>query len=209
MWYWVKTPLLVKKIFPNQIWNIPTEDKAVYLTFDDGPYVGVTDEVLKILKQYDAKATFFCIGGNVANNPGLFQKITTEGHSIGNHSMTHQMGWGKSKKTYLKDIRRAEKLINSNLFRPPYGKINFKSNKTLQKKYKIIMWDIIAGDFDEKCSVEQMVKNVVLNLEKGSIIVLHDNKKFQKKMFAALPLIIENIQKNGFKLKGIPFSPLR
>jgi peptidoglycan/xylan/chitin deacetylase (PgdA/CDA1 family) len=181
MWYWVKTPLLVKKIFPNQIWNIPTEDKAVYLTFDDGPYVGVTDEVLKILKQYDAKATFFCIGGNVANNPGLFQKITTEGHSIGNHSMTHQMGWGKSKKIYLKDIQRAEKLINSNLFRPPYGKINFKSNKTLQKKYKIIMWDIIAGDFDEKCSVEQMVKNVVLNLEKGSIIVLHDNKKFQKK----------------------------
>ena len=148
MWYWVKTPLLVKKIFPNQIWDIPSELPFVYLTFDDGPTIGITEKILAILKSYNAKATFFCVGNNVQKQPKEYQKIIDQGHSVGNHTMTHPMGWGKSKKLYLKDIKKAEELINSNLFRPPYGKINFKSNKTLQKRFKIIMWDVVGGDFD-------------------------------------------------------------
>ena len=209
MWYWVKTPYIIKKIFRNQVWNIPTNKPEVYLTFDDGPTKGVTEKVLTILKKYNAKATFFCIGRNVVKNPDIFIRITNEGHSIGNHSMTHPMGWGKSKKMYLRDIEKAQKYINSNLFRPPYGKINIKSNKTLQKKYKIIMWDIVGGDFDENCSPKKVIENITLNLSKGSIIVLHDNLKFKEKMLSALPTVIENIQKKGFELKAIPFSPLK
>ena len=92
MWYWVKTPYIIKKIFRNQVWNIPTNKPEVYLTFDDGPTKGVTEKVLTILKKYNAKATFFCIGRNVVKNPDILLRITNEGHSIGNHSMTHPMG---------------------------------------------------------------------------------------------------------------------
>jgi peptidoglycan/xylan/chitin deacetylase (PgdA/CDA1 family) len=209
MWYWIKTPLIVKKIFPNQIWSISSNKNSVYLTFDDGPTPDVTENILKILNAYGAKATFFCIGSNVKEHPDLYKKITSSGNSIGNHSMTHPMGWGKSKKVYLNDVHEAEKLINSNLFRPPYGKINFKSNKTLQQKYKIIMWDVVGGDFDEKCSKEKLISNISENTESGSIVVLHDNVKVKDKMLTALPQIIEKLQSRGFILKAIPFNPLR
>ena len=209
MWYWVKTPLLIKKIFHNQIWDIPSKFPFVYLTFDDGPTKGVTEKILNILKVYDAKATFFCVGNNVQKLPEDYQKIIDHGHSVGNHTMSHPMGWGKSKKMYLEDIKKAEELINSNLFRPPYGKINFKSNKTLQKKFKIIMWDVVGGDFDPNCSKEQLIDNIINNVRKGSIVVLHDNQIVKNKTLNALPLIIEGIQKKGFQLKAIPFTPLR
>jgi len=119
------------------------------------------------------------------------------------------MGWGKSKEMYLNDIADAEKLINSNLFRPPYGKINFKSNKTLQKKYKIIMWDVVGGDFDPNCSKEQLIKNITNNINNGSIIVLHDNFSVHEKTLSALPEIINSIKEKGFKFKAIPYSRLR
>ena len=209
MWYWIKTPLLVKKIFHNQLWDIPSKDPVVYLTFDDGPNKVMTEKILAILEKSNIKATFFCIGKNVKNNPKEYQKIIDQGHSVGNHSMTHPMGWGKSKEMYLNDIADAEKLINSNLFRPPYGKINFKSNKTLQKKYKIIMWDVVGGDFDPNCSKDQLIKNITNNINNGSIIVLHDNFSVHEKTLSALPEIINSIKEKGFKFKAIPYSRLR
>lgn len=209
MWYWIKTPIIVKKIFRNQVWDIPSNKNSIYLTFDDGPTPGLTDKILSILSKYNAKATFFCVGKNVKKYPDLYNQIVSSGNSFGNHSMTHPMGWGKSKKMYLKNVEEAEKLINSNLFRPPYGKINFKSNKALQKKYKIIMWDVVGGDFDKNCSETQLIKNITENAEIGSIIVLHDNVKVKDKMLTALPQIIEKLQSRGFILKAIPFNPLR
>tara|TARA_B100001093_G_scaffold160608_1_gene152937 strand:+ start:4415 stop:5044 length:630 start_codon:yes stop_codon:yes gene_type:complete len=209
MWYWIKTPLIVKKIFHNQVWDIPSEKKNLYLTFDDGPTPGVTQEILSILSKYNAKATFFCIGKNVKKHPDLYNQIISSGNSFGNHSMTHPMGWGKSKKMYLKNIEEAEQLINSNLFRPPYGKINFKSNKALQKKYKIIMWDVVGGDFDANCSEDQLIKNITESAVKGSIIVLHDNLIVKEKTLSALPKIIEILQKDSYTFETIPFNPLR
>ena len=209
MWYWIKTPLLVKKIFHKQLWDIPSKDPVVYITFDDGPNKVITEKVLAILSTNNVKATFFCIGKNVEKNPEEYQKIIAQGHSVGNHSMTHPMGWGKSKKMYLKDIYDAEKFINSNLFRPPYGKINFKSNHTLQKKYKIIMWDVVGGDFDPSCSKEKLIKNITNNVKKGSIIVLHDNSIVKEKTLSALPEIIKSIKEKGFEFKAIPYSHLR
>lgn len=209
MWYWIKTPIIVKKIFRNQVWDIPSNKNSIYLTFDDGPTPGLTDKILSILSKYNAKATFFCIGKNVKKYPDLYNQIVSSGNSFGNHSMTHPMGWGKSKKMYLKNVEEAEKLINSNLFRPPYGKINFKSNKALQKKYKIIMWDVVGGDFDKNCSETQLIKNITENAERGSIIVLHDNMNVKEKMLNALPKIIEKLQRDGYNFEAIPFSPLR
>ena len=209
MWYWIKTPLFLKKLFRNQVWDISSKNNTLYLTFDDGPTPDVTEKILSILSKYNAKATFFCIGKNVKNNPDLYNRIISSGNSFGNHSMTHPMGWGKSKKMYLEDVAEAEKLINSNLFRPPYGKINFKSNKALQKKYKIIMWDVVGGDFDKNCSEKQLIKNITENAVKGSIIVLHDNNIVKEKMLGALPKIIEILQNDGYTFKAIPFSPLR
>ena len=134
------------------------------------------------------------MGKNVEKHPDLLQEIKLQGHGVGNHSNTHINGWKTNKKQYLEDIDAADKLINSGLFRPPYGKLNWKSKKALQKKYKIIMWDVAGGDFDKTLSVQQVIENVTQNVKPGSIVVLHDNQQFKETILSALPKIIEELK---------------
>ena len=209
MKYWIKTPFFIPYLFTGLKWRFSKKAPTLYLTFDDGPSASVTESILKILNETKVTASFFCIGRNVKKNQNLFKKIKAEGHSIGNHSMNHPNGWKVDENFYLKDIENASMLINSNLFRPPYGKINFKSISSLKKKFKIIMWDIVSGDFDPSLSTENIVDNVVKNARNGSIIVLHDNDKFKDLTLSSLPKIIRLLKGKGFIFKAIPFSPLR
>ena len=199
MFYAVKTPKLFTYLFSSLIWKIPNDNKTVYLTFDDGPTEKVTRKILEVLKNEKVKASFFCVGKNVEKYPDLFACIKAEGHAIGNHTNTHLNGWKTNKKQYLEDVEEADKLIKSNLFRPPYGKLNWRSKRDLQRKYKIVMWDVAGGDFDQYLSIKDVVKNIINNVNPGSIVVLHDNQKFMAKTVEALPIIIKELKAKKYR----------
>ena len=194
MYYFVNTPKFIQSLFSSLTWKIPSKERTVYLTFDDGPTKEVTLSLLDLLNKEKVKATFFCVGKNVEKHPDLFHEIKLQGHGVGNHSNTHINGWRTNKKQYIEDIDAADKLINSGLFRPPYGKLNLKSKKALQKKYKIIMWDVAGGDFDKRLSPDKVIENVTHNIKPGSIVVLHDNQQFKETILSALPKIIKELK---------------
>lgn len=208
MKYWIKTPRLIQFIFSEFIWKLSSNSKVICLTFDDGPS-SITVEILTVLEKENIKATFFCTGNNVKKYPELYKKIISSGHSIGNHSMTHLNGWKVDKKKYLFDVKKGSELINSNLFRPPYGKINLRSFFSLKKTYEIIMWDINSGDFDLTISSKEVINNVVANSRNGSIVVLHDNENFKSLILPSLLPIIKGLKEKGFSFRAIPFLPLK
>jgi peptidoglycan/xylan/chitin deacetylase (PgdA/CDA1 family) len=207
-----KTPFVVKKLFPNYIWEIPTTDKNLYLTFDDGPTPNITDWVLQELKQFNAKATFFSIGKNVKEHPLLFNKILEDGHSIGNHTQNHIKGWKTKTKPYLENVFEAEKTIieqldgsfKVNLFRPPYGQIKPKQgNKLIELGYKIVMWDVLSFDWDKTVSNQECFNHVISKSKDGSIIVFHDSVKASNNMKFALPKVLEYYTEKGYSFKAI------
>ena len=206
MRYWIRTPRIIQLIFSRLLWRMSPSKPIVYLTFDDGPNSHSTIEILKILEKEKIKGTFFCIGENVVKNPELYKEIIDKGHSIGNHSMSHLNGWKVTKNKYLKDIEKASEIIKSNLFRPPYGKLNFSITSQLKKKFEIVMWDINSGDFDQTLNYSQVIENVLKNARNGSIIVLHDNKKFKHLTLNALLPIIKGLKDKGFAIEAIPFN---
>jgi len=208
-----KTPEVVKRLFPDYIWEISTNKNELFLTFDDGPTPGITDWVLCELKQFNAKATFFCIGNNIKQHPQLFNQIIEEGHSIGNHTHNHIKGWKTTTKSYLDNVFEAEKSITEhingsfklNLFRPPYGQIKPKQGKRLMELgYKIVMWDVLSFDWDKTVSNQECFNNVISKSKNGSIIVFHDSVKASNNMKFALPKVLEYFTEKGFSFKGIP-----
>jgi peptidoglycan/xylan/chitin deacetylase (PgdA/CDA1 family) len=201
--YVVKTPKILKKTYPKCVWDIPSVEKNIYLTFDDGPTAGITGWVLDELKKFQAKATFFCIGKNVVEQPELFARISTEGHTIGNHTFSHLNGWATKEYSYLKDVIKCQQVVKANLFRPPYGKLTRVQTNSINRKYKIIMWDVLSADFDKTITPEKCLQNVLKNTTKGSIVVFHDSLKAEKNLKYTLPKILEHFTKNGFQFKAI------
>lgn len=202
--YWVKTPHFIKKWFSSLVWDLPTEEKVLYITFDDGPHPIATKFVLQQLQQYHAKASFFCIGKNVAEHPNIYQDILNEGHTIGNHTQNHVNGFKTSSKDYLQNVLEAKKYINSSLFRPPYGKILPFQASLLQKAgFKIIMWDVLSGDFDTKITGNECTQNVLLQATNGSIIVFHDSEKAFPRLEIALPKVLDFFNAKGFVFKAL------
>jgi peptidoglycan/xylan/chitin deacetylase (PgdA/CDA1 family) len=208
MFYFVKTPWWLKRIYDSYIWSIPVNDKTLYLTFDDGPHPEATPFVLKQLRQHNALATFFCIGKNVAANPDIYRQIINEGHAVGNHTYNHLNGWKTSNADYMNDIALASHEIDSNLFRPPYGRITSFQAKNLKpvmkgKEPKVIMWDVLSGDFDIECPPKQCLANVVFASVPGSIIVFHDSEKAFPKLEYALPRILHHFSEKGYSFKSL------
>jgi len=193
-----KIPPIIKKYYPKRVWEVPNTEKKIYLTFDDGPIPEITGWVLDLLMQQKIKATFFCIGENVAKYTSLYKRILAEGHSVGNHTYNHLNGWKTGRGKYLKNIEECQKVIDSNIFRPPYGRIKKSQFKKLSTIYKIIMWDVLSGDFDQKTSPEKCCENVVKNTVSGSIIVFHDSLKAERNLKHALPKAIEYLLAQGF-----------
>jgi peptidoglycan-N-acetylglucosamine deacetylase len=205
--YFIKTPWWLKKLLSDYIWNYSKDEPAVYLTFDDGPHPEITPWVLSQLKDYNAKATFFCIGKNVNAYPEIFKMIKEEGHAIGNHTQHHLNAWKTPAHVYEQDIKEAAAVIESNLFRPPYGRILQKNiigvKRTLGKEAKIIMWDVLSADFDSSFSKEQCLHNVLKNTVAGSVVVFHDSMKAYTNLAYTLPLVLENLNKKGFEFRKI------
>ena len=201
--YLVKTPGFIQDLFPNFIWKVPTREKVIYLTFDDGPIPEVTPWVLDQLAQYNAKGTFFCVGENVQKNQDVFQEVINQGHSVGNHTYNHLNGWGSDNIPYFHNIRHCALLVNSSLFRPPYGRLMPKQAQFLQRHYRIIMWDVLSGDFDINISKEQCLQNVINKAKPGSIIVFHDSLKAQAKLKYVLPKVLEYYHQQGFRFEAL------
>ena len=208
MFYFVKTPVWLKRIYHSYVWSIPVNDKILYLTFDDGPHPEATPFVLKELKKHNALATFFCIGKNVVAYPGIYNQIINEGHSVGNHTYNHLNGWKTNNDEYLKDIALASQEIDSAFFRPPYGRITSFQAKNLKavmkgKEPKVIMWDVLSGDFDIACTPQQCLANVLLGSVSGSIIVFHDSEKAFPKLEYTLPRMLNHFSEKGYLFKAL------
>ncbi len=201
--YLVKTPKWIQDFFPGYIWSIPGKEKCIFLTFDDGPIPEVTPWVLKTLKMYDARASFFCVGDNVRKHPLIYQSVQDAGHAIGNHTFNHLNGWASSAADYLQNVRKCAGVVNSNLFRPPYGKIKPKQAAELQKNYRIIMWDTLSGDFDPKISADKCLKNVIDTARSGSIIVFHDSLKAFEKLKFVLPKVLAHFTEKGYRFEAL------
>ena len=201
----IKTPLILRKFFPGLIWQLDTDEKKLHITFDDGPHKSITPWVLNCLKNFNAKATFFCLGENVKKNPAIYQRILKENHHVGNHTYNHFKGWFTRNNNYFSNIAKCREYVDSNLFRPPYGSITPKQIKTLKQKYKIIMWDVLSLDFQYNTSPKKCVTNIIKHTRPGSIIVFHDNEKSEKKMKYALPFILNHFSKLGYQFRAIPY----
>lgn len=207
--YFIKTPGWVKSLWPSYVWDIPTQDKVIYLSFDDGPHPIATPFVLDELKKYNARASFFCIGKNVAAHPDIYQRILDEGHVTGNHTYHHPNGWKTKNQLYLQDIAEAAKLIDSALFRPPYGRIrSYQARHAALAMNKdaanIIMWSVLSGDFDDSITPEQCLENVIANTGDGAIVVFHDSEKALARLKYALPRVLDFFSNEGYR-----FEPIR
>lgn len=201
--YLVKTPAFIQNLFPNFTWRVPNRNKTIYLTFDDGPIPEVTPWVIDLLAQYNAKGTFFCVGDNVKKHPMIFERLLEKGHSVGNHTYNHLNGWTNDNLPYFHNIRHCAELVESDLFRPPYGRLKPRQAQFLQRHYQIIMWDVLSGDFDVNISKEQCLNNVLSKTRPGSIIVFHDSLKAQEKLAYVLPRVLQHFSDRGYHFERI------
>jgi peptidoglycan-N-acetylglucosamine deacetylase len=245
MFYLIRMPWWLKKIYPaSLIWRMPApaaplassllspkDKKILYLSFDDGPHPVVTPWVLEELRKYGARGTFFCIGKNVQEYPQIYRSILLDGHRVGNHTQNHLNGWKTDDGIYLDNVREAARLIDSDLFRPPYGRISrfqcallqrstslrSSSSRSLSSRstssrstssglpspFKIIMWDVLSGDFDRSISGERCARNVIRYGRQGSIVVFHDSEKAFDRLRVALPAVLEHFSRLGYRFESV------
>lgn len=206
----IKPSRIFRIFYPSLLWEMPkTGEKTIYLTFDDGPHPLITPKILEILKKYNAKATFFCIGNNVKKYPATFELLKKEGHSVGSHTFNHENGWKTKTEDYIKSFQDANTLIHSNLFRPPHGKIKRSQLKKLvvqtwhATSLRIVAWTVIAYDWDHALSPEDVYQNVIKNASDGSIVTFHDSLKAYSNMISALPRVLDYYSQKGFIFKAL------
>lgn len=211
-----KTPQWLKTLYPQCLWKVDTDKKVLYLTFDDGPIPEVTPWVLDELNKYKAKATFFCIGKNIDDNPEVFKRIIAEGHSIGNHTYNHYNGWKYVNREYYLNVEQGAETLARNqqpspvtrhpslpLFRPPYGKLKPSQYKHLKDKYRIVMWDVLTLDYKLQVSKKRVLNTAIKHAGPGSIIVFHDSLKAQPKLQYALPKVLEHFSALGYTFAAL------
>ncbi len=205
----IKTPFLIRMLFHTFLWKVKTNQKVVYLTFDDGPIPEVTNWVLQVLKTENIRATFFCIGDNIQKHPEVFKNIVADEHSIGNHTFNHLNGWKTPSEKYLENVKKCDEIIRkfgikTTLFRPPYGKTTPKQATKLQKKgYQMVCWDILTYDFEPTLNPKTTYTKIQKAIENGSILVFHDSLKAQKNLKYILPKLITDLKKRGFSFGKI------
>ncbi|NTW24359.1 MAG: polysaccharide deacetylase family protein [Lentimicrobium sp.] len=202
--YLSKSPGILRSLTrKNLTWDIPDRPGEIFLTFDDGPVPEITPRVLEILEQYQAKATFFCVGDNVQKHPELYRQVIDAGHAAGNHTFNHLSGWKTPLPEYLANIDLCNQLVNSRLFRPPYGRIKPSFIRAIKPAYRIVMWSVLSGDFDKETSPEDVLQNTIQHTTDGSIVVFHDSIKAADRLFYALPGFLEYFSGKGYRFPVI------
>jgi len=196
---WMRAPGILKLIFPDFVWRYNSDDKKVYLTFDDGPIPESTLWTLDLLREMNVKATFFCVGENVKKYPDLYRRIVEEGHAVGNHTHNHLKGWKTNTQKYVENVILASEFVDSKLFRPPYGLIKRSQAKYLSSDYKIIMWDILSGDYRQDISPERCYRDVLNKIRSGSILLFHNHVKSEKNMRYTIPRLIDELHTQGYE----------
>lgn len=194
----VRVPTFIQHLFPGVIWRIPTKEKVVFLTFDDGPSES-TSLILSILEKYKCPATFFLLGKNVQD----FGAINHDLILSCNHGIEHLHGWKTKTATYLSNAKENTLVQHPRIFRPPYGKVTFNQLKKLNKTFQIVQWSILSKDYDLSLSNEKIINNVLENLHNGAIIVLHDQDKLKERIRHILPIIIEKIHAQGYRIERL------
>ena len=196
-------PDFIKLMWRTPVWRINPSEKVIYLTFDDGPNPEVTPRVLDILDEFEAKATFFCVGENVMKYPEIFQEVKHRGHAVGNHTFNHVKGTEKTVKEYVDNVGKAHEYIHSKLFRPPHGRITLSQVNKLKADFNIITWDFITYDFHRQVSSTEILKEVKIRSRNGSVVIFHDSLKARKNVLEALPEALRYWKKEGYEVKAL------
>lgn len=199
----VQFPDVLRPFMGKLLWRKSSSEKVIYLTFDDGPVPEVTPLVLDLLDEYNLKATFFCVGENVEKYPGIYNEVLRRGHKTGNHTYNHLKGVSVSTEEYVANVEKAALSIESNLFRPPYGRLKNKQRKALKAGYEIVMWDVITHDYNSNLSPITIMQNIKRYSRNGSLVVFHDSVKAERNMLAVLPLAIEYWNSKGYRFETL------
>ncbi len=204
-----RTPFFLPALFGGLTWRMPTSEKEIFLTFDDGPVPDPTEYVLTELEKAQARATFFCIGDNVRKYPEIFQKVLAGGHTIGNHTYNHWKGWNHSTSDYIQNIQKCDEQFRLHqvngcqLFRPPYGRITFNQIRAVKDKYQVIMWDVLTRDYAASLSPEHCLKGSLAATRPGSIVVFHDSLKAKKNLIFVLPRFLQHFTERGYRFSAL------
>ena len=196
-------PWFFRAIYPDAIFRMDPDEKAVYLTFDDGPIPEVTPWVLVLLDKHNIKATFFMVGDNIRKHPDVFRMVVERGHRIGNHTFNHIRGFEYLSSNYLANTDKANEMMKTDLFRPPHGHMRWMQYMTLKRHYKIIMWDLVTRDYSKKLRPPQVLANVMRYARNGSIITFHDSLKSWNNgnLQYALPRAIDFLKEEGYEFR--------
>lgn len=201
--YLFRSNSFMQQLWSSYYWKTGVKG-AIYLTFDDGPHPVITSYVLDLLQKYNARATFFCIGNNVARYPDVYQSILDAGHTTGNHTYDHKNGWKTQDSLYIRNVLKTERLIRSHMFRPPYGRIRNKQARFLMKRgYSIIMWSLLTGDFDVSLSPEDCWNHTATRLKEGDIVVFHDSEKARERLEYALPRLLAYCRLKNWEVRSL------
>ncbi|GAA0880535.1 polysaccharide deacetylase family protein [Algoriphagus jejuensis] len=204
---WHTVPRAVQLLFPKRIWKGDPSGKCVYLTFDDGPVPGVTDYVMNELAKRGQKATFFMVGDNVRKHRSLAKEVLDAGNAIGNHTFNHRNGWKTADTDYLENVREFDRVLEeglglkTELFRPPYGLLKGSQAKVLLESKKIVMWDVLSGDYDPSLKASRILHKTQENTRSGSIVLFHDQQKTREVVPKVLPSYLEFLRQNGFETR--------
>lgn len=209
-YYFHKTPKWIQLVYPELTWKTNSDSKEIYLTFDDGPIPEVTAFVLDELREYEAKASFFCVGENIEKYPKEFNQVINQGHTVGNHTFNHLVGWRTEDEFYDENVERCQFEIekhtgkrNKKLFRPPHGRIKKSQIKRLKREYEIIMWTYLTGDFDSKLNSEICLSNAKKRIANGDVVIFHDSLKAYNNLKYTLPRFLKYFSEQGFQFKSL------
>ncbi len=192
---------LLRWVYPHALWRMDPSERAVYLTFDDGPIPDITPWVLDVLDRYEAKATFFMVGDNVRKHPAEFEMVRARGHRLGNHTYNHIAGHLHGIRSYLRNVERANCYLHTDLFRPPHGWMKWSQYIVLRRRYRVVMWDVVTRDYSRRLTASDVVDNVRRYTRPGSIITFHDSLKSIERLRTALPASLEWLQGEGYEFR--------
>ncbi|SHN13053.1 Peptidoglycan/xylan/chitin deacetylase, PgdA/CDA1 family [Cyclobacterium lianum] len=204
-----RVPHIAQRMFSEFTWHKDRGQKAIYLTFDDGPVSGVTEFILQELESRNMKATFFMVGNNIQKTGDLARRVHENGHAIGNHTFHHLNGAKTETSRYLVDISRCQQEIldstgvDSRLFRPPYGRITCSQKKNVQAQHEIVLWDLISWDFRKEMSPSVSLQQLIRKSANGSIVLFHDQKKTESFLRRMLPGYLDFLADAGYQAKPL------